>query len=254
MRLTRGSYALPTADKALTAARAMSGVTSHLSAAAYWGWAVKAPPAQPDVTVPAKRRVPPKRRDGVTLHWRDLSPTDVDGRVTSPVRTVLDCARDLPFDEALAVADSALRSGGLSRDDLMAAAGVAPSRGRQRCLRVARYADERAANPFESVLRAIALDVSGLDLVPQVELDLDVLRCRPDMVDRHRKVVVEAESWEFHGHRSALRKDCRRYTVLALHGWLVLRFSWEDVMFQPRFVRGCLEAAAWNRSDRRWSA
>ncbi len=254
VRLTRGSYALPTADHALSAAAALSGVVSHLSAAAYWGWAVKTPPTQPDVTVPAKRRVTADRRNGVTLHWRDLSPIDRAGPVTSPLRTVLDCARDLPFDEALAVADSALRSGRLSRDGLMTAAETAPSRGRQRCLRVARHADARAANPFESVLRALAHDVAGLDLVPQVELDLDVLRCRPDLVDRRRKVVAEAESWEFHGHRSALRKDCRRYTVLALHGWLVLRFSWEDVMFQPRFVGGCLEAAAWNRSDRRWSA
>jgi hypothetical protein len=31
--------------------------------------------------------------------------------VTSPAWTVIDCAKDLPFDEALAIADSALRHG-----------------------------------------------------------------------------------------------------------------------------------------------
>jgi hypothetical protein len=33
------------------------------------------------------------------------------GKATSPLGTVLDCARYLPFGEALAVADSAVRSG-----------------------------------------------------------------------------------------------------------------------------------------------
>jgi hypothetical protein len=36
---------------------------------------------------------------------------------------------------------------------------------------IAELADSRAANPFESVLRAIALDVPGLDLVPQFRID-----------------------------------------------------------------------------------
>lgn len=254
VRLTRGGYALPTAERGLRAARSVSGVASHLSAAAYWQWKLKTPPDLPRVIVPAKRRLAPARRDGMHVSWRDLEPGDVSGPVTSPVRTILDCARDLPFDEALSVADSALRSGRITTEGLISAAESAPTRGRQRCLRVARAADERAANPFESVLRAIALEVKGLDLVPQVELDLQTLRCRPDLVDVLRKVVVEADSFEHHGHRSALKRDCRRYTVLALHGWLVLRFSWEDVMLHPEFVRGCLEAAAWSRSDRRWSA
>jgi hypothetical protein len=42
--------------------------------------------------------------------------------VTGPLRTVVDCARVLPFDSALAVADSALRSGNVRRADLTRAA------------------------------------------------------------------------------------------------------------------------------------
>ena len=37
-------------------------------------------------------------------------------------------------------------------------------------LRVLDAADARADNPFESVLRAIGLDVPGFRLVPQVEI------------------------------------------------------------------------------------
>jgi hypothetical protein len=50
--------------------------------------------------------------------------------VTDPVRTVIDCARDLPFDEALAVADSALRSGKVGPDALRQAAARSPRTGR----------------------------------------------------------------------------------------------------------------------------
>jgi len=41
---------------------------------------------------------------------------------------------------------------------------------RQEVLRVLDAADARADNPFESVLRAIGLDVPGFRLVPQVEI------------------------------------------------------------------------------------
>ncbi len=50
-----------------------------------------------------------------------LPRSDIDGWATSKVRTVLDCATELPFDEALAVADSALRHGDVTREELDAA-------------------------------------------------------------------------------------------------------------------------------------
>ena len=69
-------------------------------------------------------------------------------------------------------------------------------------LRVLQAADARAGNPFESVLRAIGLDVPGLYLVPQVEIRIPGRRrMRPDLVDRRLKIVVEADSFE---HRQRL--------------------------------------------------
>lgn len=63
-----------------------------------------------------------------------------------------------------------------------------------------REASGLAANPFESVLRAIALDVAGLDLQPQVVIDED---------------------------------GC-----------------WEQVMFDPDYVRQCLTLVASGRAGR----
>jgi very-short-patch-repair endonuclease len=51
-----------------------------------------------------------------------------------------------------------------------------------------------------------------------------------------RRLVLEADSFEFHGTRRALVRDCRRYVSLVVRGWTVLRFTWEDVVYEPASV------------------
>lgn len=241
VRDARGRYALPTADEALRAANRLTAVVSHLSAAAYWGWEVKTPPPQPHVTVPRNRNVPEERRDGVEVAWADLRPDEiVGGRVTSPARTVVDCMRFLPFDEALAVADSALRHGAVTKAQLVWLASLVRGKGAVQARAVAAAASPEAANPFESVLRAISLTVTGLHLEPQVWLDVDGRRVRPDLIDRRLGLIVEAESFEWHGKRAALTRDCSRYNAFTLAGYVILRFSWWQVMRRPDYVAECL--------------
>ena len=152
------------------------------------------------------------------------------------------CGRRLPFDEALAIADSALRDG-FPRQSLLDLSAAARGPGSARLRRVAALADGRAANPFESVLRALSLEVPGLEVEPQVHIrgDLD-LSARSDLVDRRLRVVLEADSFEWHGDRAALRRDARRYDRLVANGWLVLRFAWEDVMHDQDWVRAVMRA------------
>ena len=238
VRDAKGRYALPTAHAALRAATRLNGTVSGKSAALYYGWPMKFPPDQPTVTVPRTRKVKPERREGVDVRWRDIPPEHVTKQgVTSKAWTIIDCARTLPFDEALAIADSALRQGDVTKAELLELAQQITSTGRTECLRVVRAADGRAANPFESVLRAIALDVPGLYVVPQEWTD-DV--GHPDLVDKRLRLVIEAESFEFHGKRRALYEDCERYNAFAMKGWWVVRFSWEHVMFEPDYVREVL--------------
>ena len=234
-----GRYASPTVDVARKRAHALSGVLSHTSAALHHGWAVKTVPAQPHVTVPRRRKVSPARRRGVVLHYRDLTDDEIVGAIaTSPVATLVDCLRSLPFDEALAVADSALRVG--ERSALRQAVAAVHGPGRAQARRIGRTATDDAANPFESVLRAIALDVPGLSVVPQGLITSTTPWCRPDLVDRDLRIVIEADSFAWHGDRQALARDARRYNLLVADGWIVLRFSWEDVMLDPAYVRRVL--------------
>ena len=244
VRDAHGRYALPVADDALRAANALSGVASHRTAALRWGWEVKTVPERPDVTVRRKRHLAKGQEQGVTLHWADLSASQIDGHATSREQTLVDCMRSLPFDEALAIADSALRHRSITKARLIELADAIKGPGAPQARRVAREATHLAANPFESALRAIGLGVPGLHLEPQVVIADQDGRGRADLVDRERRWVVEAESHSWHSKRGALRRDCRRYTKLVLLGWRVLRFAWEDVMFQPDYVRACLVSAA----------
>lgn len=237
-RLARGRYALPTADEALAAAVELGGAVVCLrSAAAHHGWALKEQPELPDLAVRRGRAVPQPWRARAHVHWFNVAEDDSVGLVTTPLKTVLDCARQLPFDEALVIVDSALRSGKVTRAELdrvrVKGAGAAAVR------RVLRYADGRATNAFESVLRALALE-AGLDVTPQPDLDLGTGVIHPDLADIDRWLVLEADSWTHHATRKGHRADCARYNLLTLRGWRVLRFTWEQVMKQPAYVRWVL--------------
>jgi hypothetical protein len=238
IRLRRGRYGLPGPARWTASAERVGGVCSHLTAALLWEWPVAWQPERPVVTVPRWRRLTPERRAGIDVRWANLEPDEVyRDTVTDPVRTALDCAATLPFAEALAVLDSALRSGMVSRSELLGAASSAAVRHRSRLQRRISAADARAANPFESAIRAIALEVPGLEVTPQL---LVPGIGYPDLIDEELGIVIECDSFGFHAERGDLLRDCERYNAFALRGLVVIRFSWEHAMFHPEYVREVL--------------
>lgn len=239
LRLARGRYAVPEVEDHRRRAAARTATLSHLSAALHHGWAVKTVPDSATVTVRRHRNLRGEDRVGIRPYWADLAPSDVHDGVTTPLRTVLDCARTLPFDEGLAVADSALRARAVTPQDLRGAAARVRGPGAPAVRRVARHADARAANPFESVLRALAIEV-GLDLTPQLMVAEPGLFAIVDLGSEQLRLAVEADGFATHGTRRALRADCRRHTGLAVYGWSSLRFSYEDVMFDQDWTRWAL--------------
>jgi very-short-patch-repair endonuclease len=249
-RVAWGRYALPTDVEAQRAARAIGGVAILVSAAAHWGWARQWEPRRPQVAVKRGRRLDPEVRRTYDVRWRRLPEQDVvDGWVTTPVRTVLDCAVLLPLPEALAVADSALRSGMVTTEALTERVPILDRQLQPRVRRVVQHAEASAANPFESVLRAICLGVPSLDVRCQVRIDdEDGWVGRVDLADRRLRIVIEGESLEFHGEREVFDRDCARYSRLAADGWLVLRFSWTQVMTQQEWVRRVIARAVAERS------
>jgi very-short-patch-repair endonuclease len=196
------------------------------------------------VTLPRNRKLDRLQRATTEIVHADLSADAVVDGVTSKIRTVVDCARKLSFDEALAVADSALGSGNIGKEQFETAAAALRGRGAPEARRVAQAADGRAANPFESVLRAIVLEFPALHVVPQAPVDTSGLTYHPDLVDVASRIVIEAESWGWHADQPTHSRDCVRFTLLTVAGWRVLRFTWEQVMHSPSYVRRVLEEVA----------
>lgn len=251
-RLGRGSYGVPAGTgpesaRARDAAVRTNGVISHQSAAEWHRWELRTLPERPVITVPRGRKVPERLREEIDVRWGDLSPWQVDGIVTTPLATVVACARTMDYDEALAVADSALRSGVVGRDELRAAARNAPRTGRPAAIKVAEAADGRSANAFESVVRAISHRVTGLALEPQQRV-LPSIIC--DLVDHRCRIVVECDSWTYHAEKSAFHRDLQRYNSLAVAGWLILRFDRTHALERPEYVEREMAAAVRARGDR----
>lgn len=238
-RIGPDRYALPVTELGPRLAAELNAHLSHLSAALAHGWEVLHPPGDPQLVLPVGR--PHPGQIGGHLWWYDARPADLSGWTTGPELTVLLCARDLPFAEALGVADSALRHG--ATDEARLRAALARWRGghHERVATVLRHANPKAANPFESALRALQLE-AGFDLVPQYEVRVGRQVFHPDLVDPLRGSIVEGDSWSFHADREQHDRDCRRYTLLTADGWRVLRFTYDDVMSRPEYVVACVRA------------
>ena len=250
VRASRGRYALPGADLSLQVAARVGGVVSHLSAAQHHEWELVWPPTEPWITVARTRKF--DSTEPANIIHGDLA--DEPGPVMSKLATVIQCGRRLPFDQALAVADSALRRGDVLVGDLRSAAASVTGKGAPAARRVAAEANALAANPFESALRAVALDVPGLHVVPQHPIAMRDFVIHPDLVDVDRRIVLEADSWIHHASRAGHKSDCERYNFLVLDGWLLLRYVWEQVMLHPDQVHADLLKAVAARPLRRRSA
>ncbi|MEI8408513.1 MULTISPECIES: DUF559 domain-containing protein [unclassified Kribbella] len=245
-RLTRGIYGMPGLAVELAAAIAYDGVISHTSAAAGWQLPLLVAPPKPHITLPMNRNA----RSGppAVLHWGTTAPADRSRRRTSLLRTVLDCARILPFGEALAVADAALSRGRLAHEELQAAAIAMRGPGRPNAVQVAAAANGHSESFLESMLRSLLVS-AGIDgFEPQVLVDLGGLRVRVDLGHRLARVALEAEGYEFHGSAGDFAADCRRYDDLVADGWLVLRFTYQQVLGDPDWVVATVRSAVAQRN------
>ncbi len=232
--LGRGRYGLPGLDTDLATALGHGACLSHLSAAVHRGWGVLHRPSALHLAVPRGQKHP----DLPGLRWSTTALDERERRAgtTSPVRTVVDCARTLPFASALAVADSALRSGDVGRAELCHVADRTRAPGIRKARRVVRLADERAANPFESALRAVVLQVGLTGFVPQLVVTGPGLFACVDLGDPDARVVLEADGYAVHGTRRAFAADLGRHDDLQAEGWVTRRFAFEHVLRRPRWV------------------
>jgi very-short-patch-repair endonuclease len=209
-------------------------VISHTSAASIWGLVPGSDTV--DVTV-LGRDV--RARPGVrTRRVRDLDPRDVRLRerlpVTSPARTLIDLAATVPAsarERALAEAQ-VQRLIRAEASDLAAAMSRVPGRAGLASLRRVLEAEGRSGatrSDAERRLRKLLADVQ----LPRPETNIELGGYEVDFLWRPKRLVIEVDGHQFHGHRRAFERDRKRDQALVASGYRVIRVTWRQLVDEP---------------------
>lgn len=167
--------------------------------------------------------------------------------VTPADETVLDCALSRPLLEAVVIADSALRVGCVTVEELVAAVARRQGPGTRRLRRVLELMDPQSGSVLESMLRFLLL-TNGLAPQSQytVRRGTQVIG-RFDFCFEAERLIVECDGRRWHDPDDVRRKDRHRDNGLQRLGWRILRFDWDEVRSSPAYVlaavRDCLSLA-----------
>lgn len=196
---------------------------SHWSAAALWG--LRGGGAHPHVTGPRRKRL--KR---ATVHRALLRPdelTEEEGiPVTTPSRTLLDLAPLLPspsLARMLEAAEKLPRTPGPTLPELL---DRYPRRAGAKKLRaLLAQPIARTRSDFEAEFRAWMRGCGLPDPETNALVELGAERIEADFVWRAERVLVELDTFETHGSRSAFERDRRRDRAAQAAGWRTLRVT-----------------------------
>lgn len=197
------------------------------------------------VTVP--RSHTRRSRRWVQVRRRDLAPADRCERggiaVTALPLTVLETAAAWP--DGAAVLDRALQQRRIGFDDLHAAyCRSSGAHGMKRAGTLLRAAGVGAASTLERRLVTL-LRRAGVDgFVPGHPFGRDEI----DIAFPAERVAVEIDGWSWHTDRDRFQADRTKGNALVRAGWLVLRFTWDDITRCPDDVVAQIRSALRQRS------
>lgn len=238
LRVRRGIYASPWASRELVRAARVGGRLAGTSAARAHGlWTPPGSDLVVEVSNSATRLRDPDDasrplgdRNDVRVLWAAEPRPIAQGIGLSPVLdTLRQCILTEPEHIAVAVLDSALRTHPMESLDLARVESSLP----HRYWPLFRLVNRAAESGTESVLRVL-LHRAGVIARPQVRVPLSDLE-RMDLLVGDR-LVIECDSEAHHGGRKQRLRDLRRDAQLAALGFIVLRFDYAQVLFDPESV------------------
>jgi very-short-patch-repair endonuclease len=208
-------------------------VISHDSAAARWG-------LTPNPSFVALTLIGRRVRDQPGLRLHRVAALDIrDVRlrhglpVTSPARTLIDCAATHPaidrlLNEARALdlaSDQEIRE---TMDRCPGRKGVAA----MRALLAAELDTGFTRSEAERALRRMVKE-SGIE---RPLLNTRVEGVEADAYWPRHKLVVEVDGYRFHGRWAKFQSDRERDNRLVAAGYTVLRFTWHQLTHRPMYV------------------
>jgi len=182
---------------------------------------------------------------GVVVHrCHDLASghvTVMDGLATTTVsRTIVDLAAILTQRHLAAVVDELLAAQRTTVEQIHAVLDHVARRGKPGVRRLRRVLGARAPGPENGSamerLGARILMAEGLP-VPHFEFSIPWEADRRfDVAYPDQLLAIEWDSRRWHTQADAFVRDRERDRRAVLHGWRVLRFTWEDLTDQPLMV------------------
>ncbi|MEO6117080.1 MAG: hypothetical protein ABIP33_11900, partial [Pseudolysinimonas sp.] len=231
LRPRRGIIALRSTPRPILRAVAAGGALAATSAAEFYGIWV---PTDARLHISVRSDAPTSRDPRVVIH-RDLHHLKTAEKfVVSRESCVRQCIRNLPFDQAVAVVDSARhqdRGGAVPQLDLSRLRFDLPARLHP----VIDASDERAEAGAESLAR-VRLARSGVTARPQVWIARGI---RVDLLIGDR-LVVEIGSQEFHAHPDQYEADHTRAATIVGLGFELLEFTTLQVVNDWATVEGVI--------------
>jgi very-short-patch-repair endonuclease len=209
-------------------------VLSHRTAAVLWG--IQRERSGPvELTAPGGRQGVERRR-GIWVHRCKLAPEDVTTRdgfpLTTVARTLFDLAEVAPYENLKGATEEADRLKLLRLRELEKVC----ERGRgRRALRPVRrllvelQAPDEGRSPLEIRFAAFV----RVHKLPAPFQNADVLGHEVDALWPAAKLVVELDSWEYHGHRAAFEHDRARDPKLLIAGYRTVRVTHRRLDREP---------------------
>jgi len=210
---------------------------SHRSAAALWR-------LRTDAILPVEVTTPDghgRKRARIATHRTALERVDtvvIDGlRVTTPSRTLVDLATMLDgraLREAVERAQDLRRFHASDVEAAIARAGLRrPGTRRLRELAALLGPDEDNAR---SHLERLFLALVRRTALPRPIANHEIAGRRRDFAWPGHRLVVETDGYRYHSSRHAKRRDHRRDRRLTALGWRPVRFTYEEIAFEPAGV------------------
>jgi very-short-patch-repair endonuclease len=180
--------------------------------------------------------------DVVVHRSHDLNPDHIelinDLRVTTLARTFVDLAALLRSRHLSTILDDLIASGRVTIEDVQAVVSTVARRGKPGSATLRKLVEQRWSIPNT---RASRLEVLGLTalrdaLLPEPKLE------HPTPWDPHKRfdaaypeqrLAIEWDSRRWHTQVEAFQKDRKRDRLATIHGWRLLRFTWDDLAERP---------------------
>jgi hypothetical protein len=194
---------------------------SHRSALVLWGiWKRWEPPFE--VTLARGDRRPL----GITVHRTKVSRPDLTVhygiRVTTPARTLLDCAPHITAKSLTRAVNDARHAHILLPDPLRDTLARHPHhRGAAKLARAAEGPATRSGWEDDFV------DFCARHGLPTPQVNAIVCGLEVDAYFAEAKVIVELDSWEYHSDRAAFETDRQRDAITAAAGHVTVRITHE---------------------------